>query len=179
MDNKSTEQAQPIARPVMDIQPPQPTNQTPVADITPVAQEPTPVAQDTASSAPLPSEPVEAPAPTTEDTKVSEAPPVSQTAPTPLVAQSTAHKHSRMPMVAIVSAVVLASVLGTFAVFAYKDTSKKTPVSTTSQVAPVAQLKLAPSVVDDTTTAVDQSISTVDEAADYNDANLNDATLGL
>ena len=165
----------------MDIQPPQPASPAPVVDSTPVVQEPAPVAAESdTTTTPLPSEPVAAPAQdTAEETHISETQPESQAAPIPLVAQPATHKHSRVPMVAIVSAVVLASVLGTFAVFAYKDTTKKAPATTSQSTAPVAQPKLAPAVVDDTSSAVDQSISTIDEAADYNDASLDDSTLGL
>lgn len=168
MDNKPTDTPNSQPRQVMDIQPPQPSGSAPFQPSPAPVQNSGPV-----DPAPVPTEPVAAPAANeaVHDNHV-------DAQPAPLAAQPPAHKHSRLPLLAIIVAVGLAGVLGTFAVIAYKDSSKN-PATTTSQTAPVAKETVAPAAVDETNAAVDSSLNSVDDNAEYNDSSLSDTTLGL
>lgn len=178
MDNKPTETPNPQPRPVMDIQPPQ--QSVPVTDVRPPQEAPV---ASTLPTSPSP-EPVQpAPASTeesvvTSQTEVANEPATTQP-PVPLAAQPPTHKHSRLPLVAIIVAVGLAGILGTFAVIAYNDSSKQPTTATTSETAPAVKETVSPTAVDETNAAVDSSLNSVDDAAEYNDNSLSDTTLGL
>lgn len=145
-----------------DVKPPQPTQPKPVSDVLP-ANNPAPVD----SSTELAIEP-NAPQPEVATSLESVAP-----VPPP-------KHHSKGPVLAISLAVVLAGVFGVFAVFAYKQSAKDGSTTSTPAVSQqAAQDKMAPTDVDETNAAVDQSLTTVDDAADYDSNSLNDTSLGL
>lgn len=149
-------QTPPSPQPVMDIQPPRPT-----AVATPM----TPVATEPVSNASISSPVFDQPT----------------TDPSPLAAVPQApKKHSRTPFVAIGIAVSLAVVFGAFTVVTYMKSDKTS--STTAQqnnAAATTVEKVAPSEADDTTSAVDTSLQSVDDSKDYDTNTLSDASLGL
>lgn len=99
-----------------------------------------------------------------------------------LAAQQPEHKSHRAPILAIVCAVVVAGVFAAFAVLAYMSNPDSGTNSDTNQQAtsntPKEDSATAADVTE-TEKAIDDSLSGVDDAADYNDAEMSDTTLGL
>jgi hypothetical protein len=180
--------------PVMDIQPPKPLTPTTPAVVVP----------DTDTS---PSEATAIPVSIPGDTTVTEqptsapsddlSPETSESAPAapsltnspatdnPMAIKQTEmeHKKAGMPKAAIIVAIVVGLCLIAMATYAYmkvyRDSAvKPTPASTAVAPAP-APVKVTSKDVDATSQEVDDSIKSVDEAKDFADADLTDATLGL
>lgn len=166
MEENNRPQSQPQASvPVMDIQPPK---------VAPVPDQPaqTPVAE----------QPVGPPEAIPSATDVPQGAENNPAGIPVLAAQQTEHKSHRAPIVAIICAVVIAGVFATVAVLAYMsnpnagtngDTSQQPASSTVQEDTATA------TDVTETEKAIDDSLSGVDDAADYNDAEVSDTTLGL
>ncbi len=152
--------------PVMDIQPPQ------------VAPNEQPVSAPTPAAPPVPEEPAPASAQSTETAAAGETP--AQATPA-LAAVASAHKPRRMPMIAIVCAVLFTGIFAAVAVVAYMSKSNVKTTDSSQQPATNATSEPPATAADvtDTDKAIDDSMSSVDDAADYNDAGVSDTTLGL
>jgi hypothetical protein len=154
---------QPTQVPVMDIQPAQPVHEENIpvdqaSNETAVATEP---AQTSNSDAPAATEaPVQA---------------------TPaLAAIAVPHKSHRKPILAVLCAVIVAGVFSTLAILSFVSGDTKQSVDTGQQgnAAPKTEAVSATDI-DETDKAIDSSLSSVDDAADYSDASVSDTTLGL
>ncbi len=90
--------------------------------------------------------------------------------------------HRRSPKVVIVLAVVIGAALIGLAVFAYMQTRDNThPAGDngTHQEEAQTEAQASPADVDNTTKAVDDALSSVDDAQDIPESELTDQTLGL
>lgn len=164
-ENNQPQPQQHTTVPVMDIQP---------SKVAPVQNQPfqTPVAEQPvgpARATPLATD-------TTQNTENNQAGiPV-------LAAQQPEHKSHRAPILVIICAVVIAGVFATVAVLAYMSNPKSVTGGDTSQqpAGNAAQEDTANATdVTETEKAIDNSLSGVDDTADYNDAEVSDTELGL
>lgn len=95
----------------------------------------------------------------------------------------TPHK-AGAPMGAVIAAVVVAVLLAVVAVVAYMKTSNKSAMtdsksSTASSARSNTSSAITTAAVDATTATIDNSLNSVNDATDFNAADLSDATLGL
>lgn len=155
MENNRDPQVQPNPAPVMDIQPVRP------------AQTEQPV--------PAPEQQPDAPAAASEATPVAD--------PTPVLAAIVPkHKSHRTPVLAIVCAVLIAGVFATIAVMVYLSNPNAEQANDVSQQPTSGTVQQNTATTDDvaeTEKAIDESLSGVDDAADYDESSVSDTTLGL
>ncbi len=162
---------------VMDIQPPKQPEQVPQSD----AQVSQPVSVQSVE---------EVNAPPTEVNEVQEAPrdqdvETSNEAAVPeapvLAAVAQPKQKHRTPILAVVCAVVVAGTFAALAVYAFLGSQEPRDTTTAPQASqqPAAASKATTDDVDSTNAAIDDSLKTIDDTADYNDNAVSDTTLGL
>jgi hypothetical protein len=161
-----------------------PTPTAPVMDVTPptdAAEMPASAPTVAPAAAEVPSTP--APAATTDASAAPAAPESTPEAPAPaspmaINAAAVPMKH-HAPVGVVVGAIIIALVLAALTVFAFMKLNKNSD----STKAPVKQAttaaKVTSSEVQETATAIDQSISSVNDSQDFNANDLTDTTLGL
>lgn len=129
---------------------------------------------------PAPEEPVvPAPAQSVETLPSSNETP-AQTTPE-LAAVASDHKPHRMPVIAVVCAVIFTGIFAAVAAMAYMSESG-TKTNDTMQQPTTTSASESPATatdVTDTDKAIDDSMSSVNDATDYDDAGVSDTTLGL
>lgn len=144
----------------------QPQNPTPVMDIQP----PRSVA------AQHPNEPVPAPDQPTDEVSTDQ-----PKATEPVLAARPPKVPSKTPYLAIFCAVIVAGVFTALAVIMYTSSDREQLANEESSQQPgTTQTDTAtPTDVDETDKAIDDSMSSLDDAADYGDSAVSDTTLGL
>jgi outer membrane biosynthesis protein TonB len=149
MENNNVTPEPPKQTQVMDIQPPQQSVQQP---------------------------PVEQPKAQNDPEVAAEASQDEGKAPV-LVAQQPKEKSHRTPILAIACAVIIAGVFASVAFLMYfsKPAAEQPKTASTTE----QQTSVTPTEVEDTSKSIDESTASLDDAADYNDAAINDTTLGL
>lgn len=169
---KAAQDQQPNPELMMDIQPPKKTQDF--------------AAPQAVQPADLSGEQAVAPAPEVDNsTDTTSTEPVQAAEPdtpapveVPLEAKNENNNHHAAPVLAIISAVVLAAVFATFAVLAYVN--KDEPVAKTTEVQTTQKTQPAVSTdVDDTTKAIDDAMSQNNDDTDFNSTAIDDTTLGL
>jgi len=186
----------PFRRPVMDIQPrrgtPPPVRRAnlgadrpapaePVSPPEPVTPESPPVPQPAPEVQAVPvAEMHTAPEPQPASTPVEAAPEITpQPAPKadtqPTTAPSPVPSKVKVPILAIIIAVIIGCGLVGFTVYAFLKQSKNSSDNGTS----TSQNAVKPEEVDATSETIDKELNTINDTADFNDAALNDQSLGL
>jgi hypothetical protein len=165
-DNKEPQAPQQNSVPVMDIQPVRPVQM----------EQPAPAP---APAGPPASEQPSTPIPAGE----ADAPAVDTTQQAPVLAAiAPGHNPHRTPFLAIISAILIAGIFAAVAVMVYLSGSNKEQLTDSSQqtTSNTAQESTAtPEDITETEKAIDDSLSSLNDATDYNDAEVSDTTLGL
>lgn len=201
-DNKTIE---PIRRgiPVMDIQAPR--TMPPVKPATPTAQSVVPVSLATPEEAPLATPPpvedeqptapageVTDPEPTPDTTEPVEpdtltadpAPAEAPAEPNPMaITPRTVTSHHTAPVGAIIAAIVVAVALAGVSVLAYtksqKPAASKPAAQTQAAATPASAAPVSGNDVQQESQTIDQSLQSLDDANDFSQTSVSDASLGL
>lgn len=169
MDDTEQNDTKVTGAPVMDVQPPSPSQPNNPQVITPPVDD---MPSLTDESAPETEPKPETPAPATEPT--SDKPNLS-------MPELPAHAKKKPPVLAIVLLIIIALGLAGGAVYLYMKTedSAKNTQDTSTNVQPQPEAEITPEEVDTTIKEVDETVNGLNDAEDLNANDLSDSTLGL